>query len=620
MMEEEGKIPIRFIGISAPPMKDQLVELKKRVFQGMTKVELGFWGNGKGSLGGGNTTPEMYGKDMRQDIRELGKVNDMDLSTHVSPSVYGWGGYRQNEFNDFHLAENMREVRRTIEFAADTTNGGAVVIHTGEFPRSLATFFGHEGFEMYPGEIEKARHELVNEKTGQVITQIANNQKVWIPKYETDEDGEIKYFKNPDGSILRDELGKPVPKLALSDNNQVQLDSYTFKEYMEREQKMARDRGESIPTQPEIVKKFYREQMNVQVDQALGQSRYFGEQYHIGIDSREKILGEISRYQRLRDTMGEEQFESYVKDVLKARSSEQLFTQLNNGLHQAERQIQQGKESLTSGKRTAAQIMDQVENAVDIVEYGVKRSANSIGQLGMEAFEKTREKQKSEPTFKPLFIAPENIYPEQYGAHPQELKELILRSRESMVQRLMQKEGMSEEEAKEVAKTHIKATFDIGHVNTWWKYYNGSREDFKKWALGQVQDLVNNDIIGHAHIADNWGYEDEHTTPGQGTAPIKEFVKILAKADITDMITEPAHQDIQAQFGSWNLFGGNVNFTALEFANASSNGLLNQQADRWTNIQNSYFGKVHTPNFIAGDYSPSQEFRGAPFYTGLPLE
>ena len=202
---------------------------------------------------------------------------------------------------------------------------------------------------------------------------------------------------------------------------------------------------------------------------------------------------------------------------------------------------------------------------------------------------------------------------EQYGAHPQELKKIILGSRDEMVKSLKRK-GMDEEKAKKEAAKHIRATFDIGHVNTWWKYFDGSREEFKKWILKEVDDLNKHDVIGHLHIADNFGYEDEHTTPGQGTAPIKEFVEKMAKAGVTDMVTEPAHQDFKVMLAGWSEFGSEIQLAGLSGMSQAGS------ADRWTNIQNSYFGRVSTSNFIFGGFAPSDDFRGAPFYTGLPFE
>ena len=63
------------IGISTPPMRDQLESLKTRIFQGASQIELGFMGRGKGSMGQGAPTPEMYGNEEREAIRQLARIN-----------------------------------------------------------------------------------------------------------------------------------------------------------------------------------------------------------------------------------------------------------------------------------------------------------------------------------------------------------------------------------------------------------------------------------------------------------------------------------------------------------------------------------------------------------------
>jgi hypothetical protein len=40
----------------------------------------------------------------------------------------------------------------------------------------------------------------------------------------------------------------------------------------------------------------------------------------------------------------------------------------------------------------------------------------------------------------------------------------------------------------------------------------------------------------------------------------------------------------------------------------------------WNNFYRSYFGRTEGPRFVVGDYSPSEDFKGAPFYSGLSIE
>jgi hypothetical protein len=223
---------------------------------------------------------------------------------------------------------------------------------------------------------------------------------------------------------------------------------------------------------------------------------------------------------------------------------------------------------------------------------------------------------------KPLFIAPENLFPETgYGSHPQELKAVILDARKEMVKRLVHDRGMVESEAKHIADEHIKATFDVGHAYTWKKFFmrneGESRKDYDKrfndWVTDQTKDLAKNKIIGHVHISDNFGYYDEHLSPGTGSVPLKDFIKELRDADLTTpMIAEPGAQAqdqlYSAMTGAWSALASSPVY----------------RSSKWTEIEDSYFGRTRSPGYIVGKYAPSEEYRGvekgAPFWSGVGLE
>jgi len=155
-------------------------------------------------------------------------------------------------------------------------------------------------------------------------------------------------------------------------------------------------------------------------------------------------------------------------------------------------------------------------------------------------------------------------------------------------------------DAANIAKKHIKATFDIGHANTWKKFFKanpGENPDqvdkrFNKWLVGEVTKLTKDGIIGHVHITDNFGYYDEHVTPGEGSAPIKEFVKELKKSGYKGkMIIEPAHQDYQAMTGAWRTLNSPIY-------------RIDGSTQSWTDISGSYFGRTSSPGYLVGEYAP----------------
>ncbi len=259
--------------------------------------------------------------------------------------------------------------------------------------------------------------------------------------------------------------------------------------------------------------------------------------------------------------------------------------------------------SISYGEQ-ARRLEEKQKNMATIKEFALKKSAQNIARLAEYAYDVEKQRRLK----KPLWIAPENVFAETYGSHPQELKELILKSREEMAKRLMRR-GLSEDEAKEIAEKHIKATFDIGHANTWRKYFKAKPGEtiaetdrrFKKWLINQVKDLIKNKIIGHVHLADNFGYFDEHLTPGQGNAPIEEFIKELKKAGFKEpMVVEPGAQGegetiYSALTGMWKL-------------SASPVYRMAGKTQSWTDIEGSYFGRTASPYSIVGRYVPSQEW------------
>ena len=190
------------LSMSTAPFRDQLAELKGKVFQGMSNVELGFMGRGKGSRASGNIVPEMFGKHERQAMRELAKVNEIELTTHASANVIGFAGFGERSFRE-DLRENaLHEVERAIDFAADTAGGGPVVIHAGEFPRPL--FEASEKLEGFPKEKEEAPIYMVDKRDGS-ITAIPRKREIAVPKLidERGLDEPSNYVRDPETGMVK---------------------------------------------------------------------------------------------------------------------------------------------------------------------------------------------------------------------------------------------------------------------------------------------------------------------------------------------------------------------------------------------------------------------------------
>lgn len=595
---EKINLSTKDIGISLG-IGDPWVNLKTGVTAGANHIELGFMGVGRGSIHQPTgVTPGTISKEKREDIRQMAKINDVTLSTHASANITGFAGMGEKRFDEAVATESIKEVKRAIDFAADTAEGGPVVVHTGEFPRGISEA-GKE-FEAYPGEEKKAMLGLVDSDTGEIT---AITRDITIPKLVTENVDGIEVPKvDKDGKYVYRDWGYKDFKDEEKKTG-VAAEKLFYKAYLDKERLRASAEEKRWSQQAEEAKKAY--------DTV---KKKFDAVHDLEKKNKDSADYTAMQYAReLRVAPAEDDYEEYKKFLANPQEY------LKKGLKLYQKSYNHALENFEAAGRQRVDIENRFKNKKDgkeeeriqpLTEYAVKKSAANIAQLGMYALQVEKKRKLK----KPLTIAPENVYAERYGGHPQELKKLIQEARKAMADKLLEKKkASSKEQAKKMAEDRIKATFDVGHANIWRKYFNGSDEQFNKWFKKQVRDLMDNKIIGHVHLADNFGYADEHLTPGQGNAPIEEFMKEFKKAGLKDkIIVEPGAQGegeniMDTMLGAWAKVAGSPMYRT---GNVSKS---------WTDIEGSYFGRTFSPSYMAGGYliNPKSEDN---WWSGVPLE
>jgi hypothetical protein len=600
------------VGISTPPMRDQIESLKARIFQGVSRVELGFMGTQKGSAGQGAFTPEVYGKHERDALKQMAKVNEVQLTTHAAPSVAGLSGITERGFTDEQAEKNLIELKRTIDFASDVAESGPVVMHTGEFPQPITSTSGIRSetdkkgnplFEGFEGERETGLGLLADRDTGQLI-QLKKDMKLEMPRKKVEyrnqngngngENYEV-YERNEDGTLIFDT--KTIGQL---EKERGSLQS-VYKEYIAKDKQMNEGEARRYALQAKDAEKQYNE-----IKKAIEGAKKV---YDSNPDYGNEFARELARELRLPvPNKFSSDFKEYLDNPFKyLKKAENQLKQQVDSTYEISSSYQRRSED---SKRQIGYINEKGEKikgtVATVEEIGLEKSAKTMGEAGLYAMEKSKSKKD------PIFIAPENIFPESgYGGHPKELKNLILKSRESMSQTL-QKKGKSKQVADNLAKNHIKATFDIGHANTWKKYFKGNDKEFSEWMKKQVQDLAKDEIIGHVHVSDNFGYYDEHVDPGQGNAPISEFISTMKESGYKGkIIVEPGAQDIRA----WTSMLRSMNSPIYRIDGATSS---------WTDVENSFVGQTYSPTYVVGEFAPDaslqEEHRGWRFWSGTPIE
>ncbi len=578
------------IGVSTPPMQDQLRALETRIRQGATRVELGFTGAGKGSMQRAATTPEMYGKEDRIDIKELATFNKINLSTHASPAAGSLAGLGQGGFDEELREKALNEIKRAIDFAADTTQGGAVVVHASEFPRAMSEVFPE--FKAYKEEPERAIMHVVDDRTGQLVQSVRKNMPQMLPDWETDEKGDYVYFDKE--KKIRKPKYDPETKRPI-------MREYPWEWFVKEAKEMSEKTGRK--TTPEEA--YIQVQYNHQQEYDKGWSLQFGTRYHEAAEDRKKLLKALGFYTKLESNIPED--EKWRLRTEYGRTYGGLVPPdvkmpvefLKELIKQNDLELEYARQSSVGAEQRAAQLEQNKRHMRPIRDYAESKTADTIARAAIFAMQKTQAKGLKEP----LYVSPENIFTEQYGSHPEELKKIIFDARKEMATQL-QERGHSKEKAENFAREHIKATFDIGHAYIWRKFFKEdpnktfeeNTKDFNKWLFGQIDVLNKQGVIGHIHVSDNFGFEDEHVIPGQGIVPIKEFVEKMKKAGIKDVVVEPGHQDYRALLGGWKTFGSGVY------------GIMAAgRRETWADIEHSYFGRTAPPYFLYGPAAPDPD-------------
>ena len=119
-------------------------------------------------------------------------------------------------------------------------------------------------------------------------------------------------------------------------------------------------------------------------------------------------------------------------------------------------------------------------------------------------------------------------------------------------------------------------------------------------------------------MVDNFGYQDEHLSPGQGNTPVKKMVEILKKHGYEGALTiEPGADatvdlsDFHGLMKTWRLFGSPV------YGAHGAVARTDTPRKNWSDIQYSYFGQTASPYYIFGSYAPSQDWT---LWTQTPME
>ncbi|MBN2420863.1 hypothetical protein JXB27_01135 [Candidatus Woesearchaeota archaeon] len=582
---EEPIFPASSIGITVPDVDPagrnrNVIEAVDAAFRGGAgNIQLMLMGRGgAGGMGGG---PKSHGYEVREAIRELQKVAGAHITGVELPNhILNLSGMTQQGFSEEARHHQLEEVKDAIKFIGDIAGGGHVNVISWEFTRNLQDAPLSEKEKQMFKMREEPVAQVVNEDTGQVHP---------IRK------GEL-YPMNYDLNTLE----------PLEQGQKPQMFDW------EKISKLADKYGEGESKKSPELFVWQKLRVENKVMDAQGSIAHY-----------RRLLRDVDEHiDRLKQIKKEnpEQFER------NSRIYEEMLEE-KKGYQNAINSMEIGIEELKK----------EGQEYRPVKEYALGKAADSYAEAGIWAWQESMKNHFVKQGKGMVNVGPEIGWSREfYGSHPKEWIELIKESRKEMVERLTEKEidgkpnpyydsSVSEKEAENLAKQHIKGEFDTAHLGSWLQYFKPELpwderiKEFKKWYKDQIEYVAKenkeHDLINSVQIVDSASGQHAHLPPGQGILgeDIYEYMKILKeKGGYKGEFTSEGHEEEQLGQGrilskAWDTFGSHV---MLPYVSGGA-------PQRMTDIRHAQARIPYGTNQIYQSYVPSNDFA---LWSQVPLE
>lgn len=190
--------------------------------------------------------------------------------------------------------------------------------------------------------------------------------------------------------------------------------------------------------------------------------------------------------------------------------------QIKEGIETDPEKINKLRDIVTRGLKDLSQIKS--ENAPKMWkpmdEFVTKKSAETFANVAESAYSKYGNKAP--------ILNIENAPAGGGLSTGEDLKKLVVTSREQLAKNLVDNKGLSKSQAKEVAAKMIGATWDVGHINMLRK--KGYTE---KDIIKETKTIA--PFVKHVHLSDNFGIEHTELPMGMGNVPLKPMMDELKK-------------------------------------------------------------------------------------------
>ena len=466
------------LGIATDPRTANVIkDVSTKLASGAKHIELSL------------VSPQIFDSVPKEQLKEVNrqaKLLNVDVSVHgpiVEPT-----GITQQGFNEINREASERVIADAIQRSHDVNPNGnvPVVFH------SSAQIPGTEWKEIpwtEKGIKGKAKQLIaVNKESGQMIP--LREELKFYPGKEFKEKGKPYSPEENLDMANRTEWDNKISQLFFNKERADEILQQNEKpieylmDYIEEQRKKGK-KPMLTETQEQVYAKF-QDAANYIKDVDMHARGIFSRAYEFGDENQRKILKQIN--------------ETYKEDLEKY-----------------------GKNSIAGQSRAMHKLLASLQSPeltprmyVPIEEFAVDKSSQTFGNAAFNAFNKFKDANKT-----PMIVI-ENPPAGGGLSTGEDLKNLVIKSREQFVKKAVKEKHMSESEAKRIAEKLIGATWDVGHINMLRK--QGFEE---KHIIEETEKIA--PFVKHVHLSDNFGMEHTELPMGMGNVPMKEIMKKLGQ-------------------------------------------------------------------------------------------
>jgi hypothetical protein len=435
-------------------------------------------------------TPQLFdsvSKQQLQEVKRQAKLLNVDVSLHGP--VIDSAGISQQGFSELNREASERVITNAIERSHEVNPNGniPVVFHSSE---------GIPGTEWKEipwkeKEIKGQAKQIIaiNQETGQMMP-LREEQKFYPGKKFTGKP-EIESPEEHLDTANKSEWDNKISQLFFNkeradeilSRNQVQIKH--IMDYIKEQDKNGK-KPVLTDVQEQILSKVHDAQ-NYLSDIRKNANGIFDRAYKYGTKEQQNKLLELNeKYKK--------DLQKYGEDIMgTSRAMNNLLVELKNPQNDLAPDV-----------------------FVPIEKFAVDQSSKTFGNAAFNAFNKFKDPNKT-----PMIVI-ENPPAGHALSTGEDLKNLVIKSREQFVKKAVKEKGMSKGQAEKVAEKLIGATWDVGHINMLRK--QGFEE---KDIIKETEKIA--PFVKHVHLSDNFGLEHTELPMGMGNVPMKEIMKKLGK-------------------------------------------------------------------------------------------